>query len=72
MNSTYTVIQIVIAVLIVITIILQTRGSSSGMAFGGGTESYRSKKGMEKILFYATIILAAIFALISILSLINQ
>ncbi len=72
MNPIFTVIQIVIAVLIVITIILQTRGSSSGMAFGGGTESYRSKKGMEKVLFYATIILAAIFALISILSLINQ
>ncbi|MBP9815515.1 MAG: preprotein translocase subunit SecG [Candidatus Levybacteria bacterium] len=72
MNSIYTVIQIVIAVLIVITIILQTRGSSSGMAFGGGTESYRSKKGMEKVLFYATIILAATFALITILSLINQ
>jgi protein translocase SecG subunit len=72
MNSAYTVVQIVIAVLIVITIILQTRGSSSGMAFGGGTESYRGKKGMEKVLFYTTIILAAIFALISILSLINQ
>jgi protein translocase SecG subunit len=72
MNSAYTVVQIVIAVLIVITIILQTRGSSSGMAFGGGTESYRGKKGMEKVLFYTTIILAAISALISILSLINQ
>lgn len=72
MNTFYLVIQTVIAGLLVITVILQTRGSTSGMTFGGGTESYRSKRGMEKVLFYATIVLSAIFGLVSILALISQ
>lgn len=72
MSGFYIIIQLVVAVLLVATIILQTRGTSAGMAFGGGTESYRSKRGVEKILFYATIILGAIFALVSVLALINR
>lgn len=65
-----TIFQIVISVLLVITVILQTRGTAGGVAFGGGNESYRSKKGVEKTLFYATIILAVLFASTSILSLV--
>jgi protein translocase SecG subunit len=57
--------------LIVIVVILQSRGTGGGMV-GGAGESFRSKRGMEKVLFYATIILAALFAFTSILSLINQ
>ncbi len=67
-----TVLQLIIALLLIIVVILQTRGSEMGMSFGGGGESYRSKRGLEKILFYATIVLAAIFALLSVLALINR
>lgn len=56
-----------IAVLIIIAVVLQSRGTNLGGAFGGGGESYRSKKGVEKVLFYATIILATLFAAVSIL-----
>lgn len=72
MNPVFTAIEIIISVLIIVVIIVQSRGSASGMAFGGQGETYRSKKGIEKVLFYTTIILAAFFALVSILSLINQ
>ena len=68
----FVISQVLISALLIITIILQTRGSSTGMAFGGNGESYRSKRGLERMLFYSTIILAAIFALISILALINK
>ena len=61
----------ILAVLIVIAVIMQSRGSSGGMAFGGSGESYRAKKGIEKVLFYSTIILAASFAAVSIISLIS-
>lgn len=64
------IVDIVIALLLVVSVLMQTRGTSVGIAFGGGGESYRSKKGIEKFLFYATIILATIFAAISILKLI--
>ncbi len=69
MTTAFIIAQIVIGVLLVISIILQTRGSTVGIAFGGSGESYRSKRGLEKLLFYATIVLAVLFASISILSL---
>lgn len=68
----FTVLQLIVSLLLVVVVILQTRGSEMGMSFGGGGESYRSKRGIEKILFYATVVLAAIFALLSILALINR
>lgn len=72
MNPIFTTVEIIISVLLVVVIIVQSRGSASGMAFGGQGETFRSKRGIEKILFYATIVLAAFFALVSILALINQ
>ncbi len=63
-----TIIQIVVAFLIIIAVIFQTRGSESGIAFGGAGEGYKSKRGLEKFLFYATIVFSAFFAAISILS----
>lgn len=65
-------LELIVALLLIVSIIMQSRGSGTGMAFGGGTESYRSKRGLEKILFYATIILSAFFVLLSIISLINK
>lgn len=63
-----TLIQILIAGILIVVIILQNRGADSSMTYGGATQTYRSKKGVEQVLFYATIVLAAIFACISIIS----
>lgn len=68
----FAIIQIIIAVLLIVTVMLQSRGSSASLAFGGAGESYRSKRGLEKGLFYATIVLAALFAAVSILAIIYQ
>lgn len=55
------IIQVITAILLVIAILLQSRGSGLGMAFGGDGNSYRTKRGMEKTLHLATIILSIIF-----------
>ncbi len=56
-------IQITLSVLLVISILLQVRGSGLGNIFGSvGGEFYRSKRGIEKFLYRATIIIAIIFA----------
>jgi protein translocase SecG subunit len=68
----FAIVQTVISILLVVTIILQQRGSEAGIAFGGGGESFRSKRGLEKFLFYATIILTVLFAANSILTLVFQ
>lgn len=68
----FSTIQVIISILLVVVVILQQRGSEAGMAFGGGGESFRSKRGLEKFLFYATIILVILFAANSILTLVLQ
>jgi protein translocase SecG subunit len=55
------VIQIILSALLVTAILLQQRDGSMGGAFGGGGTSYFAKRGLEKILFITTIILAVIF-----------
>lgn len=64
------IFQILISILLIGAILLQNRGQGLSSAFGGGGEFYRSKRGLEKILFWATIILVCLFALTSIISLI--
>ncbi len=55
------IIQIVLSVLLCTAILLQQRGSGLGSAFGGDGNVFRTKRGVEKILFYATIGLAVLF-----------
>ena len=62
-----TTIEMLIALLLIVSVILQQRGTQAGVVFGGGGQTYRSKKGIEKILFYSTIALASFFAGFSIL-----
>lgn len=52
-----------------ICILLQQRGSGLGAAFGGESAVFRTKRGLEKGLFYATIVLACLFFGLSILNL---
>jgi len=67
-----TILELIISVLLIVSIILQNRGSSIGTAFGGTGETYRSKRGLEKLFFYATIVFAALFAGISLLLLVSH
>ena len=57
--------QIVIALLLMVAILMQNRGAGLGGIFGGSGGVYLTKRGLEKKLFIATIILAAIFILLS-------
>lgn len=54
--------QAVVSILLIASILLQNRGSGLGGAFGGGDLSnYYTKRGLEKFLVYATIILTLLF-----------
>ena len=63
-------IQILIAVLLIVTILIQAKGSGLGEAWGGSSELFTSRRGTEKIIFMTTIVLAILFLLSSIVSLI--
>jgi len=62
------VIQIILSILLVTSILLQQRGSGLGAAFGGEGNVFRTKRGFEKSLFYASIVLAVLFFLTAILN----
>lgn len=61
------IVQIIVALLLVISILLQSQGAGLSTAFGGGGEMYRSKQGMEKFLVIATVLLAIILATLSLI-----
>ncbi|MFH1142555.1 MAG: preprotein translocase subunit SecG [Candidatus Uhrbacteria bacterium] len=52
---------IILAVLLVVFILLQARGAGVGGIFGGGGNVYLAKRGIEKKLFQATIVVAVLF-----------
>lgn len=51
------------AALMIVTILLQQRGASLGAGFGSSGELFTTRRGFDKNLFDATIILAVIFVL---------
>lgn len=64
-------IQIILSVLLVGAILLQQSEGSLGSAFGGSqtNSGWHTKRGLEKQLFIATIILAILFVLSALLAL---
>jgi len=65
------IIQIIIAILLMASVLLQNRESGLSSAFGGsGSNVYMTKRGADKFLFYATIVLAVIFFGLSLLALV--
>ena len=71
MESILPISQIIISLALIVTILLQQRGAggASILGGGGGGESYYTKRGFEKILFIATIILATLFIISAFLNL---
>ena len=61
---------IVISILLTSSILLQQRGTGLGAAFGGDGNVFRTKRGLEKSLFYVTIALSCLFFGMAILNLI--
>lgn len=55
------IITVVSAVLMILAILLQQRGASLGAGFGASGELYTSRRGLDKSLYRATIVLAVIF-----------
>ncbi|MDQ5976961.1 MAG: preprotein translocase subunit SecG [Patescibacteria group bacterium] len=60
------IVQAVISLLLVVSVLLQNRGSGLGSAFGSDFGGYYTKRGIEKFLFYATVVLAVVFLAISV------
>lgn len=53
--------QVVISVLLTISILIQQRGGGLSSVFGGEGNVYRTRRGMEKGIFFTTIFLSVLF-----------
>lgn len=64
--------QITVAVLLIIFILLQERTSGLSGVLGGDSEGgfYQTRRGLEKIIFSGTIVLAIVFAVLALLGLV--
>jgi preprotein translocase subunit SecG len=72
MKTTVAILQLIISILLMVTILMQNRGTSLSGLFGGSGGVYRTKRGMEKILFILTIIFAILFLGLSLTNLLLQ
>lgn len=58
-------VQLTLSIVLTICVLLQSRGASVGATFGGAGTIYRTKRGVEKLLFRSTIVVGVLFALTS-------
>ncbi|MBU1132314.1 preprotein translocase subunit SecG [Patescibacteria group bacterium] len=67
MQNAITIAQVASAIILIILVLMQNRGGGLSGVFGGGDSSnvFRTKRGLEKNIFIATIIFAILFLGIS-------
>lgn len=57
------IITVVSGILLIISILLQQRGAGLGAGFGSSGELYTTRRGLDKNLFEATIVISVIFVM---------
>lgn len=68
MNPLFAVGQMIVGIALMISILLQARGTGLSGAFGGDSAVYRSRRGVERRLWQFTIVLMVLFVLFSLAS----
>ena len=60
METVFSLILMIVAIALIVVLLLQARGSGSSL-FGEASSTFRSRRGVEQLLFRMTIVLAVIF-----------
>jgi len=61
MNTFLSIFQIIVSILLILLILTQERGTGLSLTFGGIGHVYHSKRGAEKVIAIATVVLAILF-----------
>ena len=65
MAAVLSLVMMFIAIALIAILLLQVRGTGSSL-FGEATSTYRSRRGVERLLFRSTIVLAGVFIAVAI------
>ena len=65
MTTALHTVQIILSIAIIALVLLQVKGSGLGSIFGGDGGVYRTRRGVEKTIFNATIGLIMLFFLLA-------
>jgi protein translocase SecG subunit len=60
------ILQIIVSVSLIVFVILQSKGGTGLSGAIGGSTNYHAKRGVEKSLFYATIIASILYVVLAI------
>ena len=70
MVTYFNIAEIIVSIVLILVLLVQTRGAGFGGTFNSDSSVFRTRRGVEKTLFQMTIALAIVFVVISILSVI--
>ena len=62
--------EVITAILLIISILLQNKGTGLSGTFGGGFEGYYTRRGFEKFLVFFSIFLASAFIILAVINLV--
>lgn len=68
LSAVILIAQIILGIVLTVLVIMQTQNSGAGGMFGSDTTVYRTRRGLEKTMYQATIVLATFFFIVSIVA----
>ena len=72
MNPILAIGQIILSLALVVSILMQARGTGLSGTFGGDSAVYRSRRGIERRLWQFTIVLIVLFIAFALVSFVSQ
>ena len=70
MNDLLLLTQILVSIILIVLILLQQRGTALGSAFGGSGGFYGTLRGVQKKIFWSTMVFGVLFIALALLNLI--
>src|SRR5579872_3992995 len=66
-RGAFTIVQVVLGIFLMVLILLQSKGAGLGSVFGGDNSVFRTRRGVERVLFNFTIGVSACFLIDSLI-----
>jgi len=70
MTNILIIAQLIVSAVLIVLILLQQRGTALGSAFGQESGFYGTLRGVQKKIFWATVVMAASFLILAIANLV--